>query len=127
MLAQNLKFGLRMVRRSPLVSVSAILAAGLGIGASSAMFSIVDGVLLRPLPFRAPQQLVNVWASLPVRRMPTLVVAAATYYDWRQQNHVFSSVGAYQSTAFGLASNGGEPVRYLGAVFGPSNSSRRWK
>jgi predicted permease len=119
MLAQNLKFGLRMVRRNPMVSVSAILAAGLGIGASSAMFSIVDGVLLRPLPFAAPQQLVNVWASLPVRRMPTLVVAAATYYDWRQQNHVFSSVGAYQSTAFGLASNGGEPVRYPGAVSDP--------
>jgi predicted permease len=119
MLAQNLKFGLRMVRRSPIVSVSAILAAGLGIGATSAMFSIIDGVLLRPLPFPAPQQLVNVWASLPVRRMPTLVVAAATYYDWRHQNHVFSSVGAYQSAAFGLASNGGEPVRYLGAVSDP--------
>jgi putative ABC transport system permease protein len=119
MLTQNLKFGLRMVRRSPMVSVSAILAAGLGIGATSAMFSIVDGVLLRPLPFAAPQQLVNVWASLPVRQMTTLVVAAATYYNWRQQNHVLSSVGAYQSVAFGVASNGGEPVRYLGAVSDP--------
>jgi predicted permease len=119
MLIQNLKFGLRMVRRSPMVSVSAILAAGLGIGASSAMFSIVDGVLLRPLPFAAPEQLVNVWASLPVRQIPKLVAAAANYYDWRQRNHVFSSMGAYQATAFGLASNGGEPLRYPGAVSDP--------
>ncbi|HUB81881.1 MAG TPA: ABC transporter permease [Bryobacteraceae bacterium] len=119
MLLQNLRFGLRMVRRSPIVSVSAILAAGLGIGASSAMFSIVDGVLLRPLPFAAPQQLVNVWASLPVRQLPTLVAAPANYYDWREQNHVLSAMGAYQPAAFGVTANGGEPVRYLGAVSDP--------
>jgi len=119
MLLQNFKFGLRMVRRSPIVSVSAILAAGLGIGASSAMFSIVDGVLLRPLPFAAPQQLVNVWASLPVRQIPTLPSTPANFYDWRQMNHVLSSLGAYQPAAFGVESNGGEPVRYLGAVSDP--------
>lgn len=49
-LAQNIRFAVRMARRSPAVTVSAILAAGLGIGATSAMFSIIDGVLLRPLP-----------------------------------------------------------------------------
>jgi predicted permease len=116
MLFQNLKFGLHVARRSPVVAVSAILAAGLGIGASSAMFSIIDGVLLRPLPFAEPQQLVNVWESLPTRQLPKVVAAAGNYFDWRDQNHVFSSIGAYQPIAFGVASGDSEPVRLQGAL-----------
>src|SRR5579862_8702708 len=111
MLLQNMKHGFRVARRSPVVAVSAILAAGLGIGASSAMFSIVDGVLLRPLPFAAPEQLVNVWESVPARQLPKFIVAAANYYDWRAQNDVFSAIGAYQPAAFGVASGDSEPVR----------------
>lgn len=119
MLLDNLRFALRMARRSPSVSISAILAAGLGIGASSAIFSILDGVLLRPLPFDQPAQLVNVWENFPNRHLTRLVVAPANYYDYRDQNHVFSSIGAYQTAAFGIATNGAEPVRYLGAVCDP--------
>ena len=119
MILQNLKFGLRMARRSPMVAAAAILAAALGIGASSAIFSIVDGVLLRPLPFAAPEQLVNVWESMPYRHLPTLIVAAANYYDWRNQNHVFSAMGAYQATAFGVSTGDAEPIRYPGAVCDP--------
>jgi predicted permease len=115
-LAQNLKFAFRMARRSPAVALSAILAAGLGIGATSAMFSIIDGVLLRPLPFPAPQQLVNVWESVPARNLPRFVVAPGNYYDWRTQQHVFSNLGAYQQAAFNLAAPGSEPERFIGAT-----------
>jgi putative ABC transport system permease protein len=118
-IVQNVKFGLRMARRSPAVAISAILAAGLGIGASSAIFSIIDGVLLRPLPFSSPEQLVNLWESMPARRLPKYPVAPANYDDWRAQNHVLSMMGAYQGAAFGIAVPGGEPVRYLGAICDP--------
>ena len=115
-LVQNLKFALRMARRSPAVALSAILAAGLGIGATSAMFSIIDGVLLRPLPFPAPEQLVNVWESVPARNLPRFVVAPGNYYDWRAGQHVFSNLGAYQQAAFNLAAPGSEPERFIGAT-----------
>jgi putative ABC transport system permease protein len=119
MLSQNVKFGLRMARRNPVVTISAIVAAGLGVGACSAMFSVIDGVLLRPLPFAGPEQLVNVWESNPTRQLPKIVAAAANYYDWLDQNRVFSSMGAYQTAAFGVSSGDSEPVRYLGAVCDP--------
>src|SRR5215831_6488117 len=119
MFLQHVKYGFRLARRSPVVAVTAILAAALGIGASTAMFSIVDGVLLRPLPFAAPDQLVNIWESVPARQLPKFVAAPANYYDWRAQNRVFSAMGAYQVAAFGVASAGSEPVRLLGAVSDP--------
>ena len=98
------------------MALSAILAAGLGIGATSAMFSIIDGVLLRPLPFPAPEQLVNVWESVPSRNLPRFIVAPGNYYDWRTQQHVLSKLGAYQQAAFNLASPGSEPERFIGAT-----------
>ncbi len=115
-LAQNIRFAVRMARRSPAVTVSAILAAGLGIGATCAMFSIIDGVLLRPLPFPAPGQLVNVWETMPTRNIPKLPAAAGNYYDWRSGNRVFSSMGGYTQAAFNLASPRSEPERFLGAT-----------
>jgi putative ABC transport system permease protein len=118
-LAQNVRFAWRVARRSPAVTVSAILAAGLGIGATSAMFSIVDGVLLRPLPFASPGQLMNVWETNPTRHLPKMVVAPGNYQDWRTGNRVFSAMGAYQQAAFNLASPGSEPERYLGAICDP--------
>ena len=115
-LAQDIRYAFRMMRRSPAVAASAILAAGLGIGATTAMFSIIDGVLLRPLPFAAPEQLVNVWESMPARNLPKLVVAPGNYLDWRTENRVFSQMGAYQQAAFNLISPGSEPERFLGAI-----------
>src|SRR4051794_4309327 len=118
-LLQNIRFSARMARRSPAVALSAILAAGLGIGATGAMFSIIDGVLLRPLPFDAPDQLVNVWETMPKKNLNQLVAAPGNYYDWRAQNTVFASMGAYQNAAFSLSTSGGEPERFLGAICDP--------
>lgn len=80
------------------------------------MFSFVDGVLLRPLPFPSSDRLVNVWESEPKRNMPMFVAAPANYYDWRAQNRVFSALGAFTQSTFNLVSTDGEPERYLGAV-----------
>ena len=80
------------------------------------MFSVVDGVLLRPLPFPRSDRLVNVWESEPKRNLPKFVAAPANYYDWRAQNQVFSALGAFTQSTFNLASTEGEPERYLGGV-----------
>ena len=130
-LATNLKFALRMLRRNPALALSAILATGLGIGATSAMFSITDGILLHPLPFPKSDQLVNIWESAPTRNLPRLVTAPGNYYDWRAQAHSFSAIGAYQQNTFNLAARDTEPERFTGAIADPgslprSRSPRCW-
>jgi putative ABC transport system permease protein len=116
MFSQDVQFALRTLRKNPGFACAAVLALALGIGANSAMFSVIDGILLRPLPFPQSDRLVNVWESNVERNFPKFPVAPANYYDWRAQNHVFSDLGAYQQNTFNLASNEGEPERYIGAI-----------
>jgi putative ABC transport system permease protein len=115
-LPQDLNFALRTFRKNPGFTGAAVLALGLGMGANSAMFSVIDGVLLRPLPFPRSERLVNVWENNLKRNLPRLVAAPANYYDWRQQNQAFQALGAYQPNTFNLASAEGEPERFLGAI-----------
>ncbi len=112
-------FGLRMLRKNPAVSIAAMLATGLGIGATTAMFSIVDGVLLRPLPFQRAERLVNVWESNLDRNIPRMVAAPGNYYDWRGQTEVLQAIGAYQGSTFNLSTTDGEPDRFVGAICDP--------
>jgi len=115
-LMQDLKFALRTFRKNPGFTFAAVFALGLGMGANSAMFSVIDGVLLRPLPFPHSEQLANVWENNLKRNLPRFPVAPANYYDWRSQNQTFSALGAYQPNTFNLASREGEPERFLGAI-----------
>jgi putative ABC transport system permease protein len=104
------------LRKHPAFALAAVFALALGIGANSAMFSVMDAVLLRPLPFPHPDRLVNVWETNLVRNIPKMSAAPANYYDWRKQNQVFSELGAYQANTFNLATTEGEPERYVGAI-----------
>ncbi|HLG99104.1 MAG TPA: ABC transporter permease [Bryobacteraceae bacterium] len=113
---EDLRFALRTLRKNPGFFLTAMLALALGIGANSAMFSVIDGVLLRPLPFAHPERLVNVWETNFVRNLPQFPVAPANYYDWRKQNKVFSALGAYQGSTFNIATNDGAPERYVGVI-----------
>jgi len=115
-LFQDLQFAIRTLRKNPGFTLAAVLALGLGVGANSAMFSVIDGVLLRPLPFPRPEQVVNIWETNLKRNLPKMSVAPGNYYDWRAQNHVLADLGAYQQSTFNLASNENEPERYIGAV-----------
>ncbi len=115
-LLQDLKFALRTFRKNPGFTFAAVFALGLGMGANSAMFSVIDGVLLRPLPFPRSERLVNLWENNLKRNIPRFTVAPANYYDWRKQNQAFSALGAYQQNTFNLASREGEPERFLGAI-----------
>src|SRR5579864_7593804 len=118
-LLQDLKFALRTFRKNPGFTGAVVFALGLGMGANSAMFSVIDGVLLRPLPFPRSERLANIWETNLKRNLPRFIVAPANYYDWRKQNQAFSVLGAYQQSTFNLASKEGEPERFLGAICDP--------
>src|SRR5689334_22543906 len=89
--ATPLRQAVRALRRTPTFTVAVVAVLALGIGATTAMFSVVYGVLLRPLPFAEPERLVRVWTVFE----PGLgrgAVSAANGRDWRAQNHVFEDL-----------------------------------
>jgi putative ABC transport system permease protein len=100
-LLQELRFGLRMIHRSPGFATVAVLALGLGIGANTAIFSVVNGVLIRPLPYSEPGRLVRIWHIPPAQNFPGVdrfTVSAANFIDWKNQNHSFESMAMYNFT-----------------------------
>ena len=94
-LAQNLRYAVRRLKNNPGFTLVAVLTLALGIGANAAMFSIINGVLLRPLPYSDPQRLVTLSEHWP--QFPTLSVSYLNYKDWRDQSHSFEAVGAVRS------------------------------
>jgi putative ABC transport system permease protein len=116
-LFQDVRFGLRMLRKNPGFTTVAVLTLALGIGANTAIFSVVDAVLLRPLPFQDSGRLMMIWHTPPQKSFPGVarfVVSPANYLDWRRQNHVFKDMAALGFGPFNLTGNG-EPESILGA------------
>ncbi len=97
-----LRSALRQMRRNPSFFAVALAALALGIGANTAIFSAVEGVLLRPLPYANPSQLVMLWEDASYVGFPQNNLSAADYVDWRAQNQVFTDVVAirYANAAF---------------------------
>src|SRR5262245_27371589 len=91
---QDLSYGWRLMRRGPGFAAAVVMTVALGIGATTTMFSVVYGVVLRPLPYREPERLVDIWSTAPKRGLPRALVAMANVYDWRARNHVFSEIAA---------------------------------
>jgi hypothetical protein len=110
MFLQNVRYSLRLLRKSPGFTTVAVLTMALGIGASTALFSVVDTVLLRPLPYRQPGELVTVTERLPQMGSGEIGVAAGEYQDYRSQNRSFSQVAAYETQGFNLTGSG-KPLR----------------
>ena len=109
---RDVRFGLRQLWKAPGFSVVAILTLGLGIGSSSAIFSVVNGVLLRPLPYPEPDALVRVHELVP--QYGRFSVAPANFLDWRTQNKSFERIAAYSGTSGTLIWDDG-PERVQGA------------
>jgi predicted permease len=111
-LTQDLKYGMRLLLKSPGFSTVAVIVLALGIGANTAIFSVVNAVLLRPLPYQEPGKLVQVWHVPPAQSFqgaPEFAVSPANYLDWRDQNHVFDQLSIYFGYAHFNMTGRGEP------------------
>ncbi len=93
MFAAEIRQALRSLRRRPAFALAAILTVALGVGANTAVYQVIYAVLLRPLPYRDPQRLVQIWESTPV--LPQLQASVPDYEDWRNQAHSFGEMAAY--------------------------------
>lgn len=110
---QDLRYAFRSLRRTPGFTITAVLVAALGIGATTATFSIADHVLLRPLPFPEPERLVKLWQTQASRGYARLEPSPPNYLDWKRMATSFEGVEAYAGTAATLLGNG-EPARISG-------------
>src|SRR5205823_14415381 len=90
----DLKFAFRQLLKNPGFTAVAVLTLALGIGANTALFSVVNGVLLRPLPFREQERLVTLWESSPAQGVDQQAVSPPTFADWQAQS------GAFEEMAF---------------------------
>jgi len=110
---QEVRLGARGLRKSPGFAVVAVATLALGIGANTAMFSVVNAVLLRPLPFREPDRLVTIWASVPRRHRDQVPTSLLDYLDWRRQATGFASLAAFTDLTLNLG--GAEHPEHLAA------------
>ena len=130
-LIQDARYALRSTLRSPLVSILGIVAFALGIGVTTTVFSIFYGVLLKPLPYPEPEQLVTVYDTQPA--CATCPASFPKYHDWKARNQVFAAIGGTAQVGF-VMSGTGDPVQVIGLrgtaslvdVFGVKPALGRW-
>ena len=121
-LGQDARYAWRVLRKSPGFTAVAVLVLALGIGANTAIFSVVNAVLLKPLPFDQPDRLVHLWhvppqASFP--GIPLFTVSPANFLDWRSQAHSFEGMSAYGFGRYNLTGTGQpESTRVVAATSG---------
>jgi putative ABC transport system permease protein len=106
---RDLRFALRQLRRSPAFTIAAVACLALGIGANTAIFTVINAVLVRPLPYPDPDRLVMVWESNAGRKSERNTVAPADYLDWKAENEVFERMAGVYDTRMNLT-GAGEPV-----------------
>ncbi len=113
--ARDLVHGVRLLRKAPGFSAACIAVVALGIGSVTAIFSVVYGIALEPLPFRQPERLVALWTRAPKLGQARVLVSGADHRDWQASNHVFEDIALVRNIAnFNLTGNG-EPERLFGA------------
>jgi predicted permease len=104
---------LRRLGRAPLFTILTLITLAVGIGATTLIFSVVDGVLLKPLPYRAPEQLIGVWFSSRLVNIKDLNMAAFLYFTMREQNKTLEDIGMYQGDSLSVTGTG-EPEQVQG-------------
>ena len=136
---QDLKYGLRMIVKNPVFSAVAILTLALGIGANTAIYTVVEAVLLEPLPFENPSELTLLWTRNDAENQDKYMVSPMDFDDWRTMNSTFQSMAAFWPTTGTLTEADGNPTRarvvyttedffrvmgaapYAGRTFGPDD------
>jgi putative ABC transport system permease protein len=109
-ITRDLRYALRSLRKSPGFTAVAVLTLALGIGANTAVFSLINAVLLRPLPFDEPDRLVLVWESAPFFSIRDSPVAPGNFADWRSRSRSFEEIGAIEEGRFRLTGGGNPEV-----------------
>ena len=113
-LIDDFRFGLRILLRNPGFTLAACLVLALGIGANTAIFSVVNAVLLRPLPYQDAPRIMQVWHIPPAKSFPGMTlfsVSPANYLDWQAQNHSFEQMAAYGFASFNVGGERPEAIR----------------
>src|SRR5206468_1072116 len=119
-LVQDLAYGWRMLRKSPGLSVVILVMLTLGIGANTAVFTVFDAILLRPLGYENPKQLVQIWETRPEGAFQQIPFSYPDYQDIKRQNNVFSKMGGYSRNSMTLSGKDGAeqvPVAVASADF----------
>ena len=114
MLLQDLRYGLRLLVRRPAFAAIAVATLALGIGTNTAIFTVVDRVILRAVPFPRPDRLVVVWETNPGLPVPVMVASPPTLFDWMTRNRSFADIGAFRWRNVTLG--GDEPEQIRGAT-----------
>ena len=109
LLTQDLKYAIRTLTRTPVFTLSVILVLALGIGATTAIFSLVDATLLRPLPYAEADRLMMIWEDASAIGFPRNTPAPANYFDWKADSRAFEDMAATVSVARNLTGDG-EPL-----------------
>ena len=113
-LLQDIRYAFRMIAKSPAFAILAVLAFALGIGANTAIFSVVNAVLLRPLPYPHSEQLIKLGESTPT--FPSGSVSYLNFLDWRAAQHTFTDLALYRRDSYNLSTGPGTtPDRVGGA------------
>jgi len=115
-LLQDVRLGLRALRKNPGFAAVAILTLALGIGANTAIFSVVNAVLLEGLPYKEPRRLAFVWSTMISQGVPISGASAPDFRSWREQNHVFTGMAASTRASFNVSFQGQEPARLNGVA-----------
>jgi putative ABC transport system permease protein len=113
-LLYDLRYSARTLLKHPGLVVTIILVLALGIGANTAIFSVVNAVLIRPLPYEAPGRICMIWETNLSKNVKRSIVSPANFLDWKEQNQVFDSLAAFRFWFF-TVTGGGDPQRYQGA------------
>jgi predicted permease len=117
--AEQLKQVLRRLRRAPMFTFITLITVAAGVGANTAVFSVVEGVLLKPLPYPHPEELVGVWHVAPGLDLPEVNIAPSNYFIYREQGRTFQDIGIYQPDSDSVTGVGEpEQVRALDVTDG---------
>src|SRR5262245_41118340 len=109
---QDIRYGIRMLLKNPGFAATAILVLALGIGANTAIFSVVNAVILRPLPYPHSEQVLILWEKSPTIETS---VSYPNFLDWNSRNRTFSAMAAFRRDSFNLTESG-EPERLQGRM-----------
>jgi putative ABC transport system permease protein len=120
LLLQDVRFGWRLLRRTPGFTVAAVLALAVGVGATTAIFTVIDRVVLRPLPFADPDRLAMVWETNDAKGLPHERLSPVNFGDYRALNQVFADAAGWWYPQVNLTEAGRDPMR-VNAVEGSGN------